>query len=88
MAIESEVDFHGHIRDVFVGWLDSDHAPKNVIVESGEDDYWAKVVEPCHPDITPIDNIVGPGSRVHCVISSGTSESSGMWPDGRESASA
>ena len=68
MAIESEVNFHGHTRDVFVGWLDSDHTPKIVIVESGEHDHWAKVVERCHPDITPIDNLVGPGSRVHCVI--------------------
>src|SRR5580698_3176108 len=68
MAIESEVNFHGHTRDVFVGWLDSDHTPKIVIVESGEHDHWAKVVERCHPDITPIDDLVGPGRRVHCVI--------------------
>jgi hypothetical protein len=68
MTIESEVNFHGHTRDVFVGWLDSDHAPKIVIVESGEHDHWAKVVERCHPDITPIDNLVGSGSRVHCLI--------------------
>ncbi len=68
MAIESEVNFHGHTRDVFVGWLDSDHTPKIVIVESGKHDHWAKVVERCRPDITPIDNLVGPGSRVHCVI--------------------
>lgn len=65
MALQSEVNFHGHTRDVFVGWLDSDHAPKIVIVESGEHDHWSKVVERCHPDITPIDNLVGPGSRVH-----------------------
>ena len=77
MAIESEVNFHGHTRDVFVGWLDSDHTPKIVIVESGEHDHWAKVVERCHPDITPIDNLVGPGSRVHFAHVSGTSESSG-----------
>src|SRR5580698_9807931 len=77
MAIESEVNFHGHTRDVFVGWLDSDHAPKIVIVESGEHDHWAKVVERCHPNITSIDNLVGPGSRVHCAQVSGASESSG-----------
>ena len=67
MAIESEVNFHGHTRDVFVGWLDSDHTPKIVIVESGEHDHWAKVVERCRPDITSIDNLVGPESRVHRV---------------------
>src|ERR1700692_4580972 len=77
MAIESEVNFHGHTRDVFVGWLDSDHTPKIVIVESGEHDHWAKVVERCHPGITPIHNLVGPGSRVHCAHVSDTSEASG-----------
>jgi hypothetical protein len=68
MAIESEVNFHGHTRDVLVGWLDSDHTPKIVIVEPGKHDHWAKAVERCRPDITSIDNLVGPGSRVHCVI--------------------
>src|SRR5258708_29212627 len=55
MAVESEVNFHGHTRDDFVGRLNSDHAPKIVIVEPGEHDHWAKLVERCHPDITPID---------------------------------
>ncbi len=64
MAIESEVNFHGHIRDVFVGWLDSDHTPKIVIVESGEHDHWAKVVSNAAIQTSPrftISSVLGLG---------------------------
>jgi hypothetical protein len=37
------------------------------------------VVERCHPDITPIHNLVGPGSRVHCAHVNGGPSSGERW---------
>jgi hypothetical protein len=52
------VNLPGDTRDVFVGWLNSNHTSKIVIVEPGQHDYGAKMVERRCPDITWLGHVV------------------------------